>query len=165
MNLPTYYLKVILTSGVTCMVAMMMNGGGVLQVLFEPFFKTPGGFPYVFIITHNVTTLEPVYGPTFADHGFFVLGGDQLVLDGTTTFEVGLYAIPPTDLLHTFTETLCVRYSNMTLFFTSLVEGWVPAVPWLLAPLVTSLGGLFSLFYTLSKADLGYLHWVSAFLR
>ena len=76
-SLPPYYLKVILTSGVACMVAMMMDGGGVLQVLFEPFSKSPGGFPYVFIITGKVTTLKPVYGPTFADHGVFVLEGDQ----------------------------------------------------------------------------------------
>ena len=99
------------------MVVLMMNGGGDLQVLFDPLSKGPGGFPYVFIITGKVTTLEPVYGPTFADHGVFVLGGDQKVLDGTTTFEVGLFAIPPTDLLGTLTETLCVRYNNMTLCF------------------------------------------------
>ena len=59
------------------MVAMMMNGGGVLQVLFKPFSKSPESFPYVFIITGKVTTLEPVYGPTFADQWVFVLGGDQ----------------------------------------------------------------------------------------
>ena len=54
------------------MVAMMMNGGRVLQVSFEHFSKGPRGF-----ITGKVTTLEPVYGPTFADHGVFVLGGGQ----------------------------------------------------------------------------------------
>ena len=59
------------------MIAVMMNGGGVQQVLFEPFTKNLGGFPYVFIITGKIPTLEPVYGPTFADHGVFVLGGDQ----------------------------------------------------------------------------------------
>ena len=77
MPLPPYYLKDILTSGVACMVAMMMNGWGILQVLFEPFSKHPGGFSYVFIITGKVTTLELVYCPTFADCGVFVLGGDQ----------------------------------------------------------------------------------------
>ena len=77
MPLPPYYLKVILTSGVACMIAMMINGEGALLVLFEPFSKGPGGFPYVFIITGKVTTLEPVYGPTFADHAVFVLSGDQ----------------------------------------------------------------------------------------
>ena len=62
-------------------------------------------------------TLEPIYGPTFADHRIFVLGGDQKVPDSITTFEVGLYAIPPMDLFDTFTETLCVRYNNVTLGF------------------------------------------------
>ena len=43
-------------------------------MLFESFSKGPGGFPYVFIIAGKVITLEPVYGPTFVDHGVFVLG-------------------------------------------------------------------------------------------
>ena len=30
---------------------------------------------------------------------------------------MGLYTIPPTDLLDTFTETLCVGYDNVTLSF------------------------------------------------
>ena len=77
MPLPPYYLKVILTSGIACIAAMMMYRGGILQVLFESFSKGPGCFPYVFIITGKVATLEPIYGPTFADHGIFVLGGDQ----------------------------------------------------------------------------------------
>ena len=77
MPLPPYYLKVILTSRMACIVAMMMYREGILQVLFESFSKGPGGFPYVFIITGKVTTLEPIYGPTFDDHGVFVLWGDQ----------------------------------------------------------------------------------------
>ena len=49
----------------------------VLQVFLVSFTKGPGGFPYILIITGQVTTLEPIYGPTFADHGVFVLGGYQ----------------------------------------------------------------------------------------
>ena len=37
--------------------------------------------------------------------------------DGITTFEVGLCAIPTTDLFDTFTETLCVGYNNVTFGF------------------------------------------------
>ena len=77
MSLPPYYLEVLLGGGMTCVTAMMMYGGSILQVLFEFFTNGPGGFPYVFIITGKVTTLEPVYGPTFVDHEVFVLGGDQ----------------------------------------------------------------------------------------
>ena len=51
------------------------------------------------------------------------------------------------------------------LVLPSLVAGWAPVVPWLLAPSGTSLEGLLSLLSTLSKAHLEYLYWVSAFLR
>ena len=74
-----------------------------------------------------------------------------------------MYAIPPTDLFDTFTETFCVRYNNMTLGFNFILTS--PVVPWLLAPSGTSLEGLLSLLSTLSNPHLGYLHCVSAFLR
>ena len=96
---PPYYLEVLLTGRMAYVVAMMMCRGKVLKVLFESFFKGPRDFPYVFIITSKVTTLEPIYGPTFVDHGVFVLGGDQQIFDGAVTFEVGLYTIPSTDFL------------------------------------------------------------------
>ena len=92
MPCPPYYLSISLTVRMACVIAMMMYRGGIFQVLFESFSKGPGGFPYVFIITGKITILEPEYGPTFADHGVFVLGGYQQVLGGATTFEVGLYA-------------------------------------------------------------------------
>ena len=56
---------------------MVMYGRGVFQVLFESFSTSPGGFPYVLIITGKLTTFEPIYSPTFADHGVFVLMEDQ----------------------------------------------------------------------------------------
>ena len=58
-----------------------------------------------------------IYGTTLVDHRIFVLGGDQGVLDGAVTFEVGLNAISTTDLLDAFTKTLCVGYDNVTLCF------------------------------------------------
>ena len=79
-------------------------------MLFVSFTKGPGGFPYVFIITGQVPTLIQVDGITLGDHGVFVLGGDQEVLDGTATFEVCFDVIPTTDLFDTFTKTLCVGY-------------------------------------------------------
>ena len=140
MPLPPYYLEVILISGVVCLVAIMMNGWRVLQILFEPFSRSPGGFSYILIITGKVTTLEPVYGPTFAHHGVFFLGGDQYVPDGNTTFEVDLCAIPPTDLLDTFTETLCVRYNNMTLGF-KFIDGELGACSALVVSSINNLPG------------------------
>ena len=77
MPLPPYYLEVILVSGVASLGAVMVNGRGGLQVLFVSFTKGPGGFPYVFIITAQVTTLVPIDGTTLVDHRVFVLGGDQ----------------------------------------------------------------------------------------
>ena len=77
MPLPSYYLEVVLGGGMTCVAAIMMYMGRILQVLIESFSKAPGGLHYVFIITGKVTTLEPVYGPTFVGHGVFSLGGDQ----------------------------------------------------------------------------------------
>ena len=47
MPLPPYYLEVILVSGMACLVAVVMNSRGGLQVLFVSFTKGPGGFPYV----------------------------------------------------------------------------------------------------------------------
>ena len=77
MPLPPYYLEVMLSGRMACVIAVMMYRGGFLKVLFESFSKGPRGFPYVFIITDKVTSLEPVYGSTFVDHRVFVLGRDQ----------------------------------------------------------------------------------------
>ena len=59
--------------------------------------------------------MVPVDGTTLVDHRVFVPGGDQEVLDGSATLEVGLNAIPTTDLFDAFTKTLCVGYDNVTL--------------------------------------------------
>ena len=80
---------------------------------------------------------------------------DQRVFAGATTFEVGLYTIPPSDLFNAFTETLGVWYGYVTLGLTSLVVGWVPVIPWLLAASLTSPVDLVSLFSTFFKVHLG----------
>ena len=84
-------------------------------MLFVSFAKGPGGFPYVFLITSEVPTLIPIDGITMGDHGVFVLGGDQEVLDGAATFEVSLDTISITGPFDAFTKTLCVRYDYVTL--------------------------------------------------
>ena len=113
--LPPYYFEVVVVNGVVGLVIVMMNGCGVLQVLFVSFTKGPGGFPYVFIIAGKVPTLIPIDGITQGDHGVFVLGVDQEVLDSAATFEVSLDTIPTTDLFDTFTKTLCVGYDYVAL--------------------------------------------------
>ena len=99
MPLPPYFLKVILTSRMGCIVAMMMYMGGVLQVLFESFSKDPGGSPYVFIITGNITALEPIYGPTFADLGVFVLGETSRFLIVLPPLKWVQFFCSPSDLM------------------------------------------------------------------
>ena len=108
--------------------------------------------------------MVPIYGTTLVDHRVFVLGGDQKVLDGTATFEVGLNAISTTDLFDTFTKTLCVGYDNVALGFDFIGCSLGTRGTLVVNPSITSLVGLLSLFSTLSKAHLGYLHQVRAFL-
>ena len=134
-------------------------------MLFVSFTKGPGGFPYVSIITCEVPTLIPVDGITLGDHRFFVLRGDHEVFDGAATFEVSLVPIPSTDLFVTFTKTLCVGYDYvaLTLNFSGGSRGTISTL--VVNPSMASLEGLLSLFSTLSKAHLGYLHLVRAFLR
>ena len=68
---------------------------------------------------------------------------------------MGLYTIPPTDPFNAFAEMLGVWYDYVNLGFNVLVVGWASMVPWLLAPSLTSLVDLVSLFSTLFKAHLG----------
>ena len=83
MPLCPYYLEVILTDRMACVIAVVMYRGRILKVLFESFSKGPRGFPYVFIIAGKVTTLKPVYGPTFVDYG-------SLSLEKTSRFFMAL---------------------------------------------------------------------------
>ena len=76
MVLPPYYLEIILSGSVTCIVTMVVYRGGFLQVIFESFSKGPRSLSYIFLITCKVPTLEPVDGSTFVFHGVFVLGGN-----------------------------------------------------------------------------------------
>ena len=65
--------------------------------------------------------MVPVDGTTLVDHRVFVLGRHRKVFDGPATFEVGLDAIPTTDLFDAFTQTLCVGYDNVPLNFDFIV--------------------------------------------
>ena len=151
--LPPYYFEVIVIDSVVGLIVVMMDGWGVLQVLFVSFTKGPGGFSYVFIISAKVPTLIPIDGITLVDHRVFVLGGDQEVLDGAATFEVSLDAISTTDLFDTFTKTLCVGYDNVDPYsWASLVAAGVPVVPWLLAPSMASLEDLYESFLHLVQS-------------
>ena len=126
-------------------------------MLFVSFTKSPGGFPYVFIITCDVPTLIPVDGITLGDHRVFVLRGDQEVLDGAATFEVSLAPVPSTDLFDTFTKTLCVRYDYMTLTlnFSGGSRGTVGTL--VINPINGLTGGLVEPFLHFVQSPLGIL--------
>ena len=109
--------------------------------------------------------MVPIYATTLVDHRVFVLGEDQEVLDGAATFEVGLNAISTTDLLDGFTKTLCVGYDNIILSFDFIGDSLGTCGALVITPSMVTLVDLLSLFSTLSKGHLGYLHLVRAFLR
>ena len=126
-------------------------------MLFVSFTKSPGGFPYVFIITCEVPTLIPVDGITLGDHGVFVLRGDQEGFDGATTFEVSLDPIPSTYLFDTFTKTLCVGYDYVTLTL-DFSGGSRSVVSTLVVNHINSLsGGLVKPFLHFVQSPLGIL--------
>ena len=95
------------------------------------------------------------------DHRVFVLGGDQKALNGSATFEVGLNAIPTTDLFNAFTKTLFIGYGNMTLIF-DFIGGWLGTCG---APISSLSGRPVESFLHFVQSHLGYLHLVRAFLR
>ena len=95
--------------------------------------------------------MVPVDGTTLVDHRVFVLGGDQEVLNGSATFEVGLNAISTTDLFDAFTKTLCVGYDNVTLVF-NFIGGRLGTCG---APISGLSGGLVKSFLHLVQSPFG----------
>ena len=55
--------------------------------------------------------------PILLTMGSLSLGETRRFFYGATTFKVGLYTIPPTDVFNVFTETLGVWYDYVTLGF------------------------------------------------
>ena len=165
MPLPPYYLKAILTSRMACIVAIMMYRGGILQVLFESFSKDPGGSPMYSSSQVRSPHWNQYMAPLLLTIGSLSLGETSRFLMVLLPLKwVCMPYLPHIFLMHL--QRPCVKGMTIwPLVFTSLVVCWAPGVPWLLAPSMTSLGGLLSLFSTLSKAHFGHLHWVGAFLR
>ena len=106
----------------------------------------------------------PIDGITLGDHGVFVLGGDQEVLDGAATFEVSLDTIPSTDLFDAFTKTLCVRYDYvaLTLNFSCGSRGTIGTL--VVNPINGLTGRPVEPFFPPCPKPLGIFAWVRAFL-
>ena len=95
--------------------------------------------------------MVPVDDTTLVDHRVFVLGGDQEAFNGSATFEVGLDAIPTTDLFAAFTKTLCVGYDNVALVF-NFIGGRLGTCG---APTSSLSGGLVKSFLHLVQSPFG----------
>ena len=77
MPLPPYYLESYY-DGLGdpygyCVDEWVRGPSGALCIFHQRSWMFP---PMLFIITREVTTLEPKNGPTFADHRVFIVGGD-----------------------------------------------------------------------------------------
>ena len=102
--------------------------GGLFGCCADEWVRGPSGAP--FYLSPKVLEVSLMYlssqprsphwyqymAPTLVDNRVFVLGGDQEVLDGSATIEVGWNAISTTGL-GAFTKTLCVGYDNEALSF------------------------------------------------
>ena len=99
--------------------------------------------------------MVPVYGTTLVDHGVFVLGRDQGVLDSAATFEVGLNAISTTDLFDVFTKTLCVGYDNVTLSFDSISGSLGSCTAFVVNPINSLTGRTVESFFHLVQSPFG----------
>ena len=99
MLLPPYYLEVILSGGMACIVnAGLCIGEGSFRCSLNLSPKVLEVSPVYSSLNVRSPALEPADDPTFVFHGVLVLGGNQEVFNGAITFEVGLYAISTTDL-------------------------------------------------------------------
>ena len=97
--------------------------------------------------------MVPVDGTTLVDHRVFVLGGDQWAFDCSAILEVGLDAIPTTDLFDAFTKTLCVGYDNVTLV-GRFIGGRLGTCG---APISSLSGGLIKSFLHLVQSPFGII--------
>ena len=85
-------------------------------MLFESFTKGPRGYPYIFIITEEVTTLEPIYGPLLLTIGSLSMGKTSTSL--MVSLPLKWVCMPClSQIFLILSETLCVRYNNVTLGF------------------------------------------------
>ena len=108
-----------MTSGVTCMVTVLINGWGILQVLFVSFNKGPGGFPMYSSSEERSPHWNQYMAPLLLTIGSLSLGEtSRFLMVLLPLMQVCMSYLPQiTDLLDTFTETLSVGYNNETLGF------------------------------------------------
>ena len=95
----------------TCDVTVVIDGGGVLEILFKPLTKCPGCFTYILIFTFHPVTLIPINDATLLSNVISIFGFHQEVFYGLAPSEIDLYAILLASVFKTFTKALAVRNS------------------------------------------------------
>ena len=147
MPLPPYYLKVILTSRMACIVATMMYGEESFRCSLNLSPKVLEIYPMYSSSQVRSPHWNQYMAPLLLAVGSLSLGEtSRLIMMLLPLKWVCMPYVPQIFLM--LLQRPCIRYDCMTLALTSLVVGWAPVVPWLLAPSITSLEGLLSLFST-----------------
>ena len=100
---------------------MDIYGGWGLLMFLEPLCKYSGRLSYIFFITIHPVTFVSLDNPTFLHHRIFVLGGHQEVLNGNTSFKIGLYPIFVACSLQAFTQPLVVWHHYIEVLIVLLV--------------------------------------------
>ena len=122
--LPTQCREVINTDGMTRGVAIVIDGGGCLEMLLEPFPKSLCQVTSVLLLTTHMVTLEPAGYPIFLSNVIPDLGSHQEIPDGTTFLEMYLDPSLTTYILEAFVKSFGVRDQSVghTVFVVSLVS-------------------------------------------
>ena len=137
-------------------VTVVIDGGGCLEMFFEPLSNCSRGFTNVFLITLHPATLVSVDDSTFLLDGILVFGSHWEVFDCVTSLKVHLHSIFTACFLHTLTDPLVVgdHYVRPLDVIASII---VPFFVLLAAVLVFILA--------LFIAHTGYMHFVNASSR
>ena len=92
MCIPAYNQKAVNTDGMSCRLAVFVNGGGGSKVFPGPVPKGPSQFPSVFFLTACLGAFESVYYPILLGGSVLVLWDHQKFVDGVMTSEMNLYS-------------------------------------------------------------------------
>ena len=74
MHFPTHSEKAVHIDGMSCKMAVLVNGGGGSKVFPKPVPKGSSYFPNVFFLTAFLGVFEWVYYPALLGGSFLVLG-------------------------------------------------------------------------------------------
>ena len=120
-----------------CVIAMMMYRGGFLKVLFESFPKVLEVSPMCSSSQVNSLHWNQYMAPPLLTTGSLSLGETSRFLMVLLPLKWVCIPYLPQIFLMLSQRPWVYGMTIWSLVLTSLVTGWVPAVPWSLAPLLT----------------------------